>query len=105
MATQQEQLNQSDQFSGSNYADLEDYLQKQIKASQPETPEQEKKRKRREKWEGVISGISDMGMALSNLFFTSQYAPNMYDASTGMSVKASLLLQRQLFLKTTIVVA
>ena len=76
------------QFSGNNYAELEDFVRQQMEGHKPESEEERKKRERREKWEGVISGISDMGMALSNLFFTTQYAPNAYDAKNSLSGKA-----------------
>ena len=47
--------------------------------NRPETAEQRKKRERREKSKKIIAAISDGIGALSNLFFTSQYAPNMYN--------------------------
>lgn len=78
----------------SNYAELEDYIRGQMADAKPETPEERKKRERREKWEGIISGISDMGMALSNLFFTSQYAPNMYNGKESLSKKAQERMEK-----------
>lgn len=47
--------------------------------NRPETAEQRKKRERREKSKKIIAAISDGIGALSNLFFTSLYAPNMYN--------------------------
>lgn len=79
---------EQEQFKGSNYAELENFIRSQMKDVKVETPEERRKREKREKWEGVISGISDMGMALSNLFFTTQYAPNMYDGKNSLSLKA-----------------
>lgn len=72
----------------SNYDDVYKFLQNEIANMKVETPEQKKKRERREKWEGIISGISDAVSSLSNLYFTSQYAPNMYDGTQSMSAKA-----------------
>lgn len=45
----------------------------------PETDEQRKKRERREKSKKIIAAVTDGIGALSNLFFTTQYAPNMYN--------------------------
>lgn len=40
-----------------------------------------------ERTQAMIGGIADMGSALSNLYFTNQYAPNAYDPKEGMSEK------------------
>ncbi len=45
----------------------------------PETEEERKKRERREKSAKIVSAVSDGLQALSNLFFTTRGAPNMYD--------------------------
>ena len=44
-----------------------------------ETEEERKKREKREKSKRVIAAVGDGIRALSNLYFTSQYAPNMYN--------------------------
>lgn len=74
----------------SGYDDIYNSLQKKIDEARAkqETDAQRKKRERLEKWEGIISGISDMGMAISNLVATSQYAPNAYTGQDSMSEKA-----------------
>ena len=51
----------------------------------PETAEEKAKREKREKGEAVLAAVGDSISALSNLWFTSQYAPNSYDPSKGMS--------------------
>ena len=76
------------QFKGNIHEELINFIRSQMDAIKPETKEEREKREKREKWEGVISGISDMGMALSNLFFTTRYAPNMYDGKHSLSAKA-----------------
>lgn len=48
-------------------------------ANANETEEQRKKREKREKSKRVIAAVGDGIRALSNLYFTSQYAPNMYN--------------------------
>ena len=47
--------------------------------SPPESEEDRKKRERKEKSAKIISAISDGLSSLSNLFFTTRYAPNMYN--------------------------
>lgn len=74
------------EFTGNG--DVINYLEKYIEEHPLETPEQKKKRERMEKWEGIISGIGDAVSAASNLYFTSQYAPNMYDHRSSLSDKA-----------------
>lgn len=53
--------------------------------NKPETAEERAKREKREKSEAAIAAVGDTISALSNLWFTSQYAPNAYDPSKGMS--------------------
>lgn len=54
-------------------------LQEAANRVKPETEEERKKRERREKSAKIVSAISDGLQALSNLFFTTRGAPNMYD--------------------------
>lgn len=56
--------------------------------NRPETPEQRKKRERQEKSKRIIAAVSDGISALSNLFFTSQYAPNMYNHDKASQINA-----------------
>lgn len=56
--------------------------------NRPETAEQRKKRERREKSKKIIAAFSDGLSALSNLYFTSQYAPNMYNHEKGSMTNA-----------------
>ncbi len=56
--------------------------------NRPETPEERKKRERREKSKRIIAAVSDGISALSNLFFTTQYAPNMYNHEKGSMTNA-----------------
>lgn len=52
---------------------------------QPPTKEELEKERKKQKRESIFAAISDGIAALSNLYFTSQYAPNAYDPSKGMS--------------------
>jgi hypothetical protein len=56
-------------------------------ASANETEEQRKKREKREKSKRVIAAVGDGIRALSNLYFTSQYAPNMYNPNESQLAK------------------
>lgn len=56
--------------------------------NKPETDEERAKREKQEKREAIFSALGDGISALSNLFFTSRGAPNAYDPSKGMSAKA-----------------
>jgi hypothetical protein len=58
--------------------------------------EERQKIERRRRAEETISGISDMGKALSNLYFTGKGAPNMYDPKTAMTPKARERYERAL---------
>lgn len=57
-------------------------------ANRPETKEEREKRERREKSKRIIAAVTDGIGALSNLYFTSQYAPNMYNHDKGSMAKA-----------------
>lgn len=72
----------------SNNQELINVLERQLAENPLETPEQRKRRERREKWEGIISGISDAASAVSNLIFTTKGAPNMYNHVNSMSKAA-----------------
>lgn len=52
----------------------------------PEDEETRRKRERRERAKRIIAGVSDGIAALSNVYFTSKGAPNMYEASGGSAL-------------------
>lgn len=57
-----------------------------IRASNPApTVEDEEKEQKRRKTQRIVAGVGDMLSALSNLYFTHQYAPSMYDGRNSMS--------------------
>lgn len=51
--------------------------------NKPETEEQRKHREKRERSKKIIAAVSDGLSALGNLYFTSQYAPDMYSHEKG----------------------
>ena len=67
-------------------------LQEAANKSKPETEEERKKRERKEKSKKIIAAVGDGLMALSNLYFTTKGAPNMYDHKT-MSQQTPLQAQ------------
>lgn len=68
-----------------SFGDIIGALEQDAARYKAETDAQKKAREKREKWQGVIGGIADMGSALANLFFTAGGAPNMYNHAQGMS--------------------
>ncbi len=58
-------------------------LENEANVLKPETEEERKKRERREKSQKIVAAVSDGLQALSNLFFTTRGAPNMYDYGTN----------------------
>ena len=57
----------------------------QMSPYKPPTPEEVEKERKKQKREAIFSAIGDGISALSNLYFTSQYAPNAYDPTRGMA--------------------
>jgi hypothetical protein len=78
-----------------NYGELYKYLEEGMKANKPLTEEELKKLRRKQKIEGIISGVSDAAQSIANLYFTTQYAPNMYNAKEGMSAKAKERFEKE----------
>ena len=84
-----------EQFTASSYAELIPQLEKKMAEYKPLTEEELKKLRRKQKTEGIISGISDAVQSVANLVATSQYAPNMYNPKEGMSVKAKERFEKE----------
>ena len=77
------------------YDDIYAYLRSEMERNRAETDDERKKREKREKTQAIISGIADMGSALSNLGWATQGAPNMYDPKEGMSPKYQELFDKK----------
>lgn len=84
-----------DEFKGSTNQELIDYLQRKVNGYNPLSDEDLEKIRKRQKAEGMISGVSDVVRAISNMAFTNKYAPNMYDPSTSMSAKAKARFEKE----------
>lgn len=63
-------------------------LYNKLNPYRPPTPEEVEKEKKKYKREQIINAIGDGVYALSNLFFTTQYAPNMYKKDSNLTEKA-----------------
>lgn len=62
-------------------------LYKAMNPNIPETAEQKARREKNEKREAFFAALGDGISAFSNLYFTTQYAPDSYDPQNGMSGK------------------
>lgn len=62
-------------------------LFKQMNPYKPPTDKDVEKEKRKQRRQAIFAAIGDGISALSNLYFTSNYSPNAYDAKQGMSPK------------------
>lgn len=60
-------------------------LFQQLSPYKPPTPEELERERKKQKREAIFSAIGEGISALSNLYFTSQYAPNAFDPSKGMA--------------------
>lgn len=69
------------------YDRLSDILEQARDRYKPETDEERKKRERKEKSKKIVAAITDGLNSLSNLYFTTQYAPNMYDHEKQSTLK------------------
>lgn len=78
-----------DDLKVSSYDDVISLFKKRLSGEELE------KIRRRQKAEGIISGISDAVSSVANLIFTHHYAPNMYDGNDGMSAKARARFEKE----------
>ena len=69
------------------YDRLSDILEQARDRYKLETDEERKKRERKEKSKKIVAAITDGLNSLSNLYFTTQYAPNMYDHEKQSTLK------------------
>lgn len=60
-------------------------LFQQMSPYKPPTPEELEKERKKQKREVIFAAIGEGISAMSNLYFTTQYAPNAFDPSQGMA--------------------
>lgn len=65
-------------------------LYKKLNPYRPPTPEEVEKEKKKYKREQIFNAIGDGLYAFSNLFFTTQYAPNMHKEGNNMTERAQV---------------
>lgn len=82
-------------YTASNYEELISQLGKQIARYKPLSDAEVAKLRRRQKAEGIISGISDAVQSVANLMATHHYAPDMFDPTQGMSARAKERFERE----------
>lgn len=82
-------------LSASNYDELIAKIEKRMAQLKPLSDEELEKLRRRQRTEGIISGVSDAARSIANLISTHHYAPNMYNHSEGMSAKAKARFDRE----------
>ncbi len=66
-----------------------------MNAYRPLSDEELRKLRRRQRAEGMISGISDAVRSVANLIATHNYAPNMYDGNNSMSERTRQRFERE----------
>lgn len=88
--TQSTAKGQTAESGGLSYVDLFNKLN----PYKPPTEEELAKEKKRQKRDQIFAAIGDGISALSNLFFTTQYAPNMYTGKDTMSEQTQIRYDR-----------
>lgn len=71
-----------------NLGDLMDTMNKMADQYKPPTKEELEKERKKRKREQIFNAIGDGIQALSNLYFTTQYAPNSYNPKNSLSARA-----------------
>lgn len=59
-----------------------------LRQNPEETPEEIARKQRRERWRNVYAALGDGIASLSNLYYTTRYAPNAYDPTQGLTARA-----------------
>lgn len=83
------------EYRASSYDELIPQLEQRMAEYKPLSEAELKKLRRRQRAEGILSGISDAVQSVANLVSTHHYAPNMYNAKEGMSSKAKERFEKE----------
>lgn len=70
-----------------NYQDIIDFLEERKAAIHLPSKEDLARERRRKRTDSIISSLADGASAISNLIFTTKYAPDMYDPASSMGRK------------------
>lgn len=74
-----------------NIKNIDDWM---AAARRPESKAQRERRERRERSRRFISSLSDGISALANIYYTTQYAPDMYDSNASQSKATDERIER-----------
>lgn len=81
-------------YTAKSYDELIPQVEEQMNAFKPLTEAQLEKIRKRQRARSVMSGITDAVRSVANLVATHNYAPNMYDATNGMSARAKARFEK-----------
>lgn len=81
-------------YTAKSYDELIPQVEEQMNAFKPLTKAQLEKIRKRQRARSVMSGITDAVRSVANLVATHNYAPDMYDATTGMSARAKARFEK-----------
>lgn len=81
-------------YTAKSYDELIPQVEEQMNAFKPLTEAQLEKIRKRQRAESIMGGISDAVRSVANLVATHNYAPDMYDATNGMSARAKARFEK-----------
>lgn len=81
------------------YDELDKIIDRNVKATEPETKEEKQKREKKEKWNKIINAIGDGVSSLANLYYTSKGGLNTYDSNASLSKAYQDRLDKQMQLR------
>lgn len=81
-------------YTAKSYDELISQVEEQMNAFKPLTKAQLEKIRKRQRARSVMSGITDAVRSVANLVATHNYAPDMYDATNGMSARAKARFEK-----------
>lgn len=84
-----------DEFKVNNYDDVIKELETRRDKFKPMSDEELAKLRRKQRAEGIISGVSDAVRSIANMIAVHHYAPNMYDANNTMSARAQERFEKE----------
>lgn len=81
-------------YTAKSYDELIPQVEEQMNAFKPLTEAQLEKIRKRQRARSVMSGITDAVRSVANLVAAHNYAPDMYDATNGMSARAKARFEK-----------
>ncbi len=84
-----------DELKVSNYDDLIRYYENKMHEVEPLSKEELEKIRRRQRAEGIVSGVSDAVRSIANIVAAHNYAPVFTDSNASMSARARARFDRE----------